>query len=174
MKMKKRRLAMTLAAISLCLAAAYGYSIASAAELSEGDLYNVAYVNDGDTFVVRDERAHEYTVRLLGIDTPEAVDPRKPVQCYGPEASAATKSLLEGRKVRLEKSPKREERDKYGRYLRYAYRDDGLPINEYLIQNGFAREYTYGKAYSKQASFKAIEKAAARRHAGLWSKCSQG
>ena len=34
------------------------------------------------------------TFRLLLIDTPETKDPRKPVQKYGPEASAFTTKMM--------------------------------------------------------------------------------
>lgn len=41
-------------------------------------------------------------VRLIGVDTPETKDPRKPVQCFGVEASNHTGQLLSlGTKVRL-------------------------------------------------------------------------
>nr|MDQ3957965.1 thermonuclease family protein [Actinomycetota bacterium] len=35
-----------------------------------------------------------YDVRLTGIDTPESVDPRGPVECFGEEASAALEALV--------------------------------------------------------------------------------
>src|ERR1700712_4979289 len=57
---------------------------------------------DGDTVVVRTSSGRTETVRLLGIDTPETHDPRKPVQCFGPEAAAYTKRELTGRAVRLQ------------------------------------------------------------------------
>ena len=115
---------------------------------------------------------HDIRIRVLGINTPETVDPRKPVECYGPEASAAAKELLDGRKVMLKYNPNREKRDKYGRYLLYAYRDDGLFVNEYMIQEGFAREYTFGTAYSMQKEFRKAENAAKREEKGLWVKCT--
>ena len=51
--------------------------------------YRVVQVLDGDTVVVQRDGGAE-TIRLLGVDTPETHHPRKPVQCYGPEASAYT------------------------------------------------------------------------------------
>ena len=48
----------------------------------------VVHVVDGDTLIAAFADGHTETVRVLGIDTPETVDPRKPVQCFGPEASA--------------------------------------------------------------------------------------
>src|SRR5437870_518106 len=62
----------------------------------------VVHVVDGDTIVVALDDGHPETVRVLGADTPETVDPRKPVQCFGPEASAYAKAHLSGRSVQLE------------------------------------------------------------------------
>lgn len=133
-------------------------------------LHLVASVLDGDTIKVS-VASHDITVRLLGIDTPETVDPRKPVQCFGADASQATKELLKGRQVRLVFNPDREMTDKYGRYLAYVYRDDGLLVNEELIREGFAREYTYGKAYSLQKDFRSTEREARADNRGLWGEC---
>ena len=70
---------------------------------------------DGDTIVVAFADGHTDTVHVLGVDTPETHDPRKPVQCFGPEAAAYTASRLTGKVVRLESDV--ETRDKYGRRL---------------------------------------------------------
>jgi endonuclease YncB( thermonuclease family) len=53
----------------------------------------VTSVVDGDTFKVKLGKKVE-TVRIIGIDTPETKDPRKPVQCYGKEASKKLTKLL--------------------------------------------------------------------------------
>jgi micrococcal nuclease len=75
----------------------------------------VVRVIDGDTVVVHIDGKDEH-VRLIGIDTPETVDPDKPVMCYGAEASGETKSLLPaGTVVRLVRDI--EARDAYGRLL---------------------------------------------------------
>jgi micrococcal nuclease len=132
--------------------------------------YPVARIVDGDTFKVRVEEK-EVTVRMLGINTPETVDPRKQAECYGKESSNKLKSLLEGRKVTLKLNPRREATDKFGRYLVYVYRDDGLFINESLIRGGFAREYTYDSAYTEQMNFRTIENVAQQANAGLWGAC---
>ena len=70
---------------------------------------------DGDTVIARLPRGRVETVRLLGVDTPEVVDPRKPVQCFGHAASAYTAAHLVGRRVTLELDA--VPRDKYGRLL---------------------------------------------------------
>jgi len=41
-------------------------------------------------------------VRLIGVDTPETNAPNKPVEYYGKEATAFTKKMVQGKRVRLE------------------------------------------------------------------------
>src|SRR5262245_65950580 len=81
----------------------------------------VIHAVDGDTVLARLRSGRVEKVRLLGVDTPEVVDPRKPVQCFGHEASAYTASRLLGRAVTLELDA--ESRDKYGRLLAYVLLD---------------------------------------------------
>src|SRR5262245_7201389 len=70
---------------------------------------------DGDTVVVDSIG----TVRLIGVDTPETVDPRRPVGYFGKEASEFTTRLATGKQVRLEFDQDRT--DRYGRTLAYVY-----------------------------------------------------
>src|SRR4030042_2567140 len=86
------------------------------ASTNEGIL--VTRVIDGDTIEIEGGQK----VRYIGIDTPEKVDPRPSVQCYGKEAAAKNKELVEGKRVRLEKDV--SETDKYGRLLRYVFVGD--------------------------------------------------
>jgi micrococcal nuclease len=130
--------------------------------------YSVVSVVDGDTIKINMGGTTE-TLRLIGIDTPETVDPRKPVQCFGIEASNKAKELLENKKVRIEKDSTQGERDKYSRLLAYIFREDGLFYNKYIIEQGYAHEYTYGTPYKYQAEFKAAEKVARENLRGLWS-----
>lgn len=150
-----------------------GYGIVRAVTISidEDSQYPIERVIDGDTFTAK-IGWHEITVRMLGIDTPETVDPRKPVQCFGKEASDQTKNLLNGKAVQLKFNPNREKKDKYGRYLAYVYAGD-LFVNEFLLENGYAREYTYGKPYIFQKDFREIEKIAKDSKKGLWGKCAE-
>lgn len=132
------------------------------------DTYPVVHVVDGDTFDIQMNGKKE-RVRLIGVDTPETVDPRKPVQCFGKEASAQTKKLVEGKEVRIETDPSQGERDKYGRLLVYAFTADGTNVGLHLIAEGFAHEYTYNLPYKYQRAFKEAEAAAQRAKKGLWS-----
>lgn len=140
--------------------------------IDEQTLYKVTYVADGDTFMA-DIEGYEITVRVLGVNTPEVKHPKKPAECYGSEASEETKKLLLKRSVRLVANPGREAEDKYGRYLMYVYRDDGLFLNEHLLKNGFAREFLVGKPYEKRDEFLSDQAGAKSAHAGLWGQCDK-
>ena len=77
----------------------------------------VTSVVDGDTLHARFSDGREVTVRLIGIDTPETVDPGAPVECGGPEASRAMEDLVQGRTVRLRSDPTQPAVDRFGRAL---------------------------------------------------------
>lgn len=130
--------------------------------------YTVTQVVDGDTLKINLNGKSE-TLRLIGMDTPETVDPRKPVQCFGKESSNKAKELLGGKKISIELDLTQGDRDKYGRLLVYVRRDDGLFYNKYMIEQGYSHEYTYNLPYKYQAEFKAAQKAAQEAGRGLWS-----
>lgn len=131
---------------------------------------HVTEVIDGDTVKVRlgDQLA---TVRLIGINTPETVDPRKPVQCFGEEASQALKQQLENTDIFMASDPDQQNLDRYGRLLRYIYKPDGVFMNEWLIRQGFAYEYTYDRPYQFQQQFKQAQAEARQASVGLWAAC---
>lgn len=107
-----------------------------------------------------------YVVRLLGIDTPESVSPRDPVECFGREASAATAALLTGERVKLVKDV--EERDGFDRLLRYVYLGAEL-ANGRLIANGYAHAYTYPPNVRHADTFVQLEHEAREAGRGLWA-----
>jgi len=131
-------------------------------------LHEVVRVVDGDTLLVNIDGTAE-RLRLIGIDTPETVDPRKSVQCFSKEASDRAKELLSGKKVYLEADSTQDERDKYGRLLRYVIFEDGTNFNEKMIRDGYAHEYTYRVPYKYQEEFKLAQKEARKNKRGLWS-----
>lgn len=135
---------------------------------TQSNLYAVSSVIDGDTIQVNIDGKKE-TIRLIGIDSPETVDPRKPVQCFGKEASEKAKSLLSGKSVRLESDPTQGERDKYQRLLRYVFLEDGTNFNKLMISEGYAHEYTYNIPYKYQSEFKQAQKEAEENNRGLWA-----
>lgn len=120
-------------------------------------------VIDGDTIILDGTEK----VRLIGIDTPETKHPKKPVEYFGKEATAFTKRMVEGKKVRLEYDQQRI--DKYGRTLAYIYLEDGTFLNAEIIKQG------YGFAYTKfpfkyLTEFREHEKMAREQNKGLWGK----
>jgi len=140
------------------------------------DTYPVAKVIDGDTIsIIKDGKT--VTLRLIGLDTPETVDPRKPVQCFGKAASDKAKELLAGKTVRLEFDSSQGLLDKYGRTLAYVFLTDpstplgasGTSFNEYMISAGYGHEYTYNLPYKYQREFKAAEARAREEKKGLWA-----
>ena len=132
------------------------------------EYFTVGIVVDGDTIDVMINGNTE-RLRLIGIDTPETVDPRRPVQCFGKEASDKAKSLLSSAKVALEQDISQGERDSYGRLLVYVFLEDGTNFNHYMIAEGYAHEYTYRIPYKYQAEFKAAQVKARNNSKGLWS-----
>lgn len=130
----------------------------------------VVRVVDGDTIVAEVAGAEE-RVRLIGIDTPESVKPRSPVECYGEEASAHTRGLLaDGTGIRLVLDV--EERDRYGRLLAYVYRAvDGLFVNLALAADGDAGLLTYPPNVAHVDELRAAVAAAREHGRGLWSAC---
>lgn len=134
-------------------------------ESSIANLVKVTRVIDGDTIEIEGGER----VRYIGIDTPETVDPRKTVQCFGVESSKKNKELVEGKTVRLEKDI--TNRDKYNRLLRYVWLDDTL-INLALVQDGFAHSYSYPPDIKYQDQFVTAERQAREAKLGLWNACN--
>ncbi len=130
----------------------------------------VVGVIDGDTVDV-DFGGNEERVRLIGVDTPESVDPDRPVQCYGAEASAFVKGLLpKGTHVRVERDV--APRDRYGRLLGYLYRsDDDLLVNLVLVEQGYADAVTFGDNEALYTTLAAAEATARDQGRGLWGAC---
>jgi len=130
----------------------------------------VIAVVDGDTVVVRLGR-ERVPVRLLGVDTPETKDPRRPVQCFGREASDHTASLLPpGTVLRLEHDI--ETHDAYGRLLAYVWRaSDGLFVNLDLVSGGWADVLSIAPNTLHAEQFRVARDEARAAPRGLWSTC---
>lgn len=135
----------------------------------EGDRVQVTKVIDGDTFEIENGSK----VRMIGIDTPETVDPRRPVGCFGKEASNETKSLLTGKMVILQKDV--SQTDKYGRLLRLVFLplENGnlLFVDDYLVREGFAKVYTFPPDVKYTERFLEAEREARENNRGLWGRC---
>ncbi len=125
-------------------------------------------VVDGDTMRV-EQNGENALIRLIGVDTPESVHPHKPVECFGKNAAAKAKAMLDGKRVLLEHDFNQDNKDKYGRYLRYVILEDGTIFNRQMIREGFAYEYTYDGDYKYQTGFKAAQLYAEINKLGFWA-----
>ncbi len=145
-------------------------STSSASLGVSGEKVLVARVIDGDTIEIEGGQK----VRYIGIDTPETVDPRRAVGCFGKEASDENKRLVEGKNVLLVKDV--SDTDKFGRLLRYVYinTDNGSAIfvNDHLVRQGFARASTYPPDVKFTDRFLQAEREAREGNRGLWQKCN--
>lgn len=124
----------------------------------------VIKIIDGDTIEIETGEK----IRYIGIDTPETVDPRRPVSCFGKEAKDKNKELVEGKVVKLVKDI--SETDRYKRLLRYIWVGD-IFVNDYLIREGYAKAATFPPDVKYEKQFQQAEKEARNANRGLWSLC---
>jgi len=132
----------------------------------------VTRVVDGDTVDVRVDAKVE-RIRIIGLDTPETVDPRKAVQCFGREASAHAKELLPlGTVVTLESDPTQDSRDRYGRMLAFILfeTEPGITANftESMIAGGYGHHYVYRRPSIYADAFAMAQDYAQSWGLGLW------
>jgi len=139
------------------------------ANITAPGFYKVTEIYDGDTIAINMNGAEE-KVRLIGVDTPETHKPGAPVQCFGPQASDFTTKSLAGKSVRLEADPQGDNRDRYGRLLRYVYLADGTLWDQKLIEQGYGFAYLLF-AFTKSDDFATTQAAAQVAGRGLWSAC---
>jgi len=136
--------------------------------------WTINRVIDGDTVeasrTTEAGGAHDReVVRLIGIDTPEIVDPAEPVECYAQQASKFARRMLLDKAVSLEFDPTQGRMDKYGRTLAYVWlqRTNTL-FNRLAIRTGHALEYTYRSPYKWREAFLRAQRSAQRRGLGVW------
>jgi micrococcal nuclease len=135
---------------------------------ASGTTYEVLKIVDGDTIKINYQGKIE-TIRLIGIDTPELKDNRDQVECYANEASQHLTDILKNQSIILEADSTQGETDRYGRLLAYIFLKDGTNINQKMLADGFAYEFTYDEPYKYQEEFKAAEKNAKTQKLGLWA-----
>lgn len=129
----------------------------------------VTRIVDGDTIAVS-IAGQSYKLRYIGIDTPETVDPRRPVGCFGKEASERNRQLVGGKTVGLEKDV--SETDSFGRLLRYVWLD-GRMVNATLVEEGYAQASTYPPDVKYSDLFASLQTQAREAGRGLWgAACS--
>jgi micrococcal nuclease len=160
---------------SICFPASRSAIVGTPAQFEEsipeaGELRKVIRVVDGDTIVVSPNEK----VRLIGVDTPETVHPKKSVACFGKEAKQFTRDAVEGKPIKLvmdKVNTKRRHKDRYRRTLAYAYLHDGTMLNRELIRRGYApAEIRFPFRY--RAEFRELEYQALIQMVGLWSSCA--
>jgi len=140
----------------------------------DGTECTVADDVDGDTFYVGvpDGDRPRTCIRLWGVDTPETRGQRPGKATYfGPQASARTKELTLGRRVRLQLLPART-RCRYGRVLAYVFLPDGRMLNRLLVEEGYA--YADPRFdHPLAAEFRTAMRRARRGGKGLWAGVSE-
>ena len=129
----------------------------------------VTRVVDGDTIVVEID-GREYKLRYIGINTPEVVDPRRPVECFGHAASDYNEGLVLGREVGLEKDV--SETDEFDRLLRYVWLGDEM-VNATLVREGYAQASAYPPDVKYQDLLSSLQSEAAGEGRGLWGTVCQ-
>ncbi|OFV68312.1 MAG: micrococcal nuclease [Candidatus Syntrophoarchaeum caldarius] len=152
--MKKKTIARLLAAIVITLALIFAGCLETERPISTAVVTSVI---DGDTV----ELQNGERVRLLGINTPEMGQP------YYEEATNMLKKLIEGKTVMLEKDV--EDKDKYGRLLRYIYIDDRF-VNLELVREGYANVYIIPPNTRYSDDFEKAEEEAKNAKRGIWQQ----
>lgn len=143
-------------------------TIAASTLIHDRELATVTSIEDGDTITV-DLHGKKEKIRFLGIDTPELQHGKRLRECFGDEAKVHLTELLAGHPVLLMADATQGDRDRYDRLLRYVELDDETDINEAMIAEGFAYEYTYDLPYQRQAAYRHAEAEAKKSLRGLWS-----
>lgn len=139
----------------------------SYSDLKKGEMVRV---KDGDTYVMIID-GKETTVRLIGVDTPESVAPSD----YSKENTSEGKTISEIVKQKLQPGDvlyveyDAAQLDKYGRTLAYLYFEDGVMVQEWLLQNGYAQVMTVQPNSKYAERFAEIQHKAAVDKNGLWA-----
>jgi micrococcal nuclease len=137
---------------------------ATAVARAAGEVQTVARITDGDTLVLQNGQR----VRLLQVDTPEIGGG----ECFSRAAKKRLATLLPvGSTIRLQRDPALDDRDRYGRLLRYVTRN-GINVNLRLVANGAAAPYFYRGDRGRWAdALLAAAKRAKQQRLGLWGAC---
>ena len=149
----------------------------------------ITAVTDGDTIKVRRGFSRTYTVRLIGIDTPETKQPGTSVECAGREATSNMFRLGftrprdtdgdglrdskggKGRRVRVSTDPTQDRRDRYGRLLAYVKSARGS-LARAQLRAGWAAVYVFADPFAQLGPFQAAETSARAHMRGAWRQCS--
>lgn len=136
----------------------------------DNDLFSVIKIIDWDTIKIK-YNWNLVNIRMIGIDAPERTKTRYGyIECFGQESTNYLTQILSWQKVKLELDKSQGKRDKYWRLLAYVILS-GQNINKRMIEDGYAREYTFNTSnpYKEQLSFEDAEKYASESLVWLWS-----
>ena len=133
----------------------------------------VTGVTDGDTIRVKSLEPTgpaRYTVRLIGIDTPEVYGG---MECGGRQASAHMKRIAPaGRRVLLRTDPTQATYDRYDRLLAYVKLRGGPDAAISQLRAGRAMVYVYGgNPFQRVRSFRRAQRLAREAVRGAWDTC---
>lgn len=135
----------------------------------------VTWVYDGDTL----ELAGVGKVRLLGIDCPEGQGSprdnyylqqglrRETLRRVADEAKRFLMRDVKGQQLTLQFD--RQQRDRHGRLLAYAYLPDGRHLNRLLLEQGMAAVYRKFE-FTLKNEFLAAEERAKKSKLGIWGE----
>lgn len=134
------------------------FLIVAASPAFAADIAGRASVIDGDTLEIAGQR-----FRLFGVDAPESAqtcnDMNGNAWRCGQKAALALSNLIGQKTVAC--TP--VDRDRYGRTVARC-RSGGTELNDWMVENGWARAYT---AYSKD--YLGAESAARQRAKNIWA-----
>lgn len=125
-------------------------------------LARVAYVLDGDTLILADQRH----VRLIGINTPEIGKDGTPDEPLSRAARTALERLVGGKTVELVLG--HETHDHYGRLLAHVNLTDGRSVQELLLSSGLAVRVAIPPNLDRQKAYAAAEQTARTNKRGIW------
>jgi endonuclease YncB( thermonuclease family) len=123
----------------------------------------VVDVVDGDTIKVMLDDGLIYSVRYIGMDTPENTTE---VEYYGAQAFARNSEMVYKQTVTLYRDV--SEVDKYGRLLRYVFTGDDF-VNYELVAEGYAEAKEYPPDTSCATYFSSAQQAASAASLGIWA-----
>jgi endonuclease YncB( thermonuclease family) len=133
--------------------------------------------HDGDTIKVKSWGLNPFkvwTIRILGVQCPEIVNPlfaESKDMPFGIEATDFTTDFCKGKWVSIIRDTNTDNQvDKYGRELAFI-EVDGLDLGANLILNGLATILNYNqKGFDKLLTYKDNRHIAVKKRLGIWSK----
>jgi endonuclease YncB( thermonuclease family) len=141
---------------------------AQPAQAQSGTAATVSRVVNGDTLEAQFPDGSTTTVRLIGIDAPEAGAPGVPVECGAAEAADVLRDLVLGQQVVLTGDPSQPGSNRFGQALFYVDRADGIDVGLVMVRRGWATIYTDEGTFARLPLYESAENDAT---GGVWAKC---